>query len=349
VLLQTAGALAVLLLAPEEAWAWGPSTHVLLGSHVLAQLAALPAPVRDLLTSCPYEFLYGTLSADITLAKKYVHATRHCHRWEMGFLLLDRAETPRLRSFALGYLSHLAADTLAHNHFVPRQLLLTSATPGVGHAYWEYRFDSHLEPGYLRLAREVVTREHLAPDELLERVLTRAVFSFRTNKRLFQQMIHLSNDERWQRLFVRMVAQSRWDLPGEEVQRWLEVTRHYVLEFLARGWQSRACRLDPIGEENLKLAKKIRRRTLRDSRRDSGRLLDLRAAPADVREVADLFFQVPGVPAPGTESLPGRRAAATPTSARPDDRGAGSRVSERGFWDLFMGPVPSGDRRAALA
>ncbi|MFN2432243.1 MAG: zinc dependent phospholipase C family protein [Gemmatimonadota bacterium] len=300
--IAAAAALLLLILAPAEAWAWGPSTHVLLGGRVLANLAALPGPLRDLLAACSYEFLYGNLSADITLAKRYVHASRHCHRWDMGFLLLERAETPRLKSFALGYLCHLAADTIAHNHFVPRQLLLTSSTPHLGHAYWEYRFDSHVAPEHLRLAREVVTRDHAAPDELLETVLTQAVFSFRTNKRLFQRMIHLSNDERWQKLFERVVAQSRWDLPEEEVERYLETTCAFVMDFLCRGSESRACSLDPIGAENLKVAKRIRRRTIRHSRVDSGKLLDLGRHSEEVAAIAELHFVLPAAPPPPGDS-----------------------------------------------
>ncbi len=293
----------LLLLSPAEAWAWGPSTHVWLANTVLSNLGAFPLPLRDLLSAYPYDFLYGNLSADITLAKKYVHYSRHCHRWEMGFLVLERAVSERLRSFALGYLCHLAADTLAHNHFVPRRLLVTSSTRNVGHAYWEHRFDAQLGPDALRIAREVVRRDHAEPDDLLEEVLTQAIFSFRTNKRMFQHMLHLSNDERWQSLFEKMVARSRWDLPDEEVQRYLRAAEHTVTDFLRNGVRSRACGLDPIGAENLKLAKRIRRRTIRDSRRESGRLLDLSSYPEEVAAVAEIFFELPRVPyvSPGSE------------------------------------------------
>ncbi len=310
------GGMALVLLLPGDAWAWGPSTHVLLGSHVLANLPALPIPVRELLGSWPYEFLYGNLSADITLAKKYVQYSRHCHRWEMGLLLLARAETDRLKSFALGYLSHLAADTLAHNHYVPRQLLVTSSTTQFGHAYWEHRFDAHLPPEHLRRAREIVVREHDEPDQLLEAVLTQAIFSFRTNKRIFSRMIHLSNDERWQGLFDRVVAQSRWDLPEDDVERYLQTTRHFVMDFLAGGVRSRAFGLDPIGTENLALAKKVRRRTIRHSRQDSGRILDLRRYPADVQDMAERFFALP----------------VCDGSDCPRDEAAGSSVA---YWDRF--------------
>jgi hypothetical protein len=315
----------LLALFPADAWAWGPSTHVWLANGVLSNLGLLPLPLRDLLSAYPYEFVYGNLSADITLAKRYVHYSRHCHRWEMGFLVLDRARSDRLRSFALGYLCHLAADTLAHNHYVPRRLLVTSSTRNFGHAYWEHRFDAHLGPEPLRVAREVVQRDHAEPDWLLEEVLTQAIFSFRTNKRMFQRMLHLSNDERWQSLFERMVARSRWDLPDEEVQRYLRATDQLVLDFLKSGARSRACGMDPIGTENLELAKKIRRRTIRDSRRESGRLLDLSSYPEEVAAMAEIFFELPRDQGPDVEL----------GAAGEDVAGEGSTPGDDDFWERF--------------
>ena len=53
----------------------------------------------------------------------------------MGLEIYDKARDEALKSFALGYLAHLAADTVAHNFFVPRYLIIASRTSGVGHSY----------------------------------------------------------------------------------------------------------------------------------------------------------------------------------------------------------------------
>ena len=101
----------------------------------------------------------------------------------------------------------------------------TPLSSNLGHTYWEYRFDAALGDRYLKLAREVVTMDHAEEDELLELVLTQAFFSFQTNKRIFQRLIHLSNQERWHNLWVRMADKSRWELPTPKspttaVSRW---------------------------------------------------------------------------------------------------------------------------------
>lgn len=274
-LLAIAIAALLVLATPDVLWAWGPTTHAWLSSQVLGNLQLLPLMVREILAAHPYPYLYGSLSADITLAKRYVHYSRHCHNWNVAYEILDRAETPRLQSFALGYLSHLAADTIAHSTFVPRLLVSTPLSSNLGHTYWEYRFDAALDDRYLRLAREVVTMDHAEEDELLEVVLTQAFFSFQTNKRIFQQLIHLSNQERWHNLWVKMADKSRWELADAAVGEYGELSTDYVTDFLMRGAGSLSQALDPTGSERLALAKKLRRQSFREARREAGRELAL--------------------------------------------------------------------------
>jgi hypothetical protein len=52
-----------------------------------------------------------------------------------------QAATDAERAFALGYLSHLAADTIAHNHYVPYHLARYARSKGPRALYWEMRAD----------------------------------------------------------------------------------------------------------------------------------------------------------------------------------------------------------------
>ena len=107
-----------LVLFPGVAHAWTPGTHIFLGESVLANLHQLPTLVADLLRAFPYDYLYGNIAADTSMAKKYAPVGRHCHAWHVGQEIFDLAPSDPLRAFGLGYLSHLAADTIAHNFFV---------------------------------------------------------------------------------------------------------------------------------------------------------------------------------------------------------------------------------------
>jgi ABC-type sulfate transport system permease subunit len=87
-------ALAVLLalmLTPAVAHAWTPGTHIFLGEAVMRSLAILPSSVSQLLAAFPYDFLYGSIAADTSIAKKYATAGRHCHSCNVGFEIHDNA------------------------------------------------------------------------------------------------------------------------------------------------------------------------------------------------------------------------------------------------------------------
>ncbi|MCI0435059.1 MAG: zinc dependent phospholipase C family protein [Gemmatimonadetes bacterium] len=279
--------IAALLLAilPADAWAFGPATHVFLGAHLLDAASLLPADLLLLLRAHPQSFLYGSVAADISFAKKYVPAGRHCHFWHVGEEILARASNDRLRAVAYGYLSHLAADTIAHNYFVPRQLLLTSSTKALGHGYWEHRLDAHLGDPHGAIAREVVMGyDHAEADHLFDRVLSGTIFSFETNRRIFRGMIRVQDNERWRAAFARVRESSRWDLSDATVQTYVALSFDFVVDYLLRGGSSHAAALDPTGEFNLDLAKKVRRLALRESGFSK---------PGLFQTLADDFFPLP--------------------------------------------------------
>jgi len=285
------------LLLPEPLSAWGPGTHVFLGLEIIRSLDLLAAPTAALLSSRTAEFLYGCLAADIPMGKGYAPVDRHPHAWHVGEELAARAraeDDPALEAASLGYLSHLAADVVAHGRFVPRMLLLTSSTRGLGHSYWEHRMDVGLHPDHARLARAVVTDlDHRKIDRFLDGTLDRTLFSFETNRRIFRGMVRMADDQRWQSVFDTMVENSRWDLEARERRLFLGEAYEHMIGYLAEREDSRAAGGDPTGEEALVRAKQVRRRVLLEE--------GWRAA-ASLRSAADRFFPLPEDP-PGERWL----------------------------------------------
>jgi hypothetical protein len=256
--------LLLIALLPANAWAWTPGTHILLGEAVLRSAALLPPALAALLRAHPRDFLYGSIAADTSIAKKYARFGRHCHSWNVGTEILDRAGTEPLRAFAYGYLAHLAADAIAHNYFVPHQLAITSSTSALGHSYWESRFETHLLPLFPRRAHEIILLDHTRSDEHLDRILSPTIFSTPTNRKIFRGMVYVTDTESWQRIFALMAENSRWDLEERVVGMYLAHSYDFVMDFLARDVASDAYALDPSGDRALRSAKQIRRTALRD-------------------------------------------------------------------------------------
>src|SRR3954451_9069372 len=253
----------LLMLTPSVAHAWTPGTHIFLGEAVMRSLSLLPSSIAELLSAFPYDFLYGSIAADTSIAKKYAAAGRHCHSWNVGFEIHDNAESEALRSFALGYLAHLAADSVAHNYFVPHQLTITSSTAALGHSYWESRFDMHIGERFSRTAKQLILRDHTHSDEHLDQILSPTIFSTPTNRRIFRGMVYVADTESWQRIFHLVEEKSRWDLSDREVGSYMARAFDYIIDLMSRLDHAEPYKLDPAGEVPLREAKKVRRAALR--------------------------------------------------------------------------------------
>lgn len=276
----------IALLWPSEAWAWSPGTHVFLGQSVLANLQFLPAAIAELLRAWPVDFLYGSIAADTSFAKKYVPVGRHSHSWHVGQEIHDLAASERVRAFGLGYLAHLAADVVAHNFFVPRQLVVTTSTRALGHSYWEARFDMHLGDSYGRKAYEVIRHDHRENDEHLDRIISPTIFSVRTNRRLFRGMVQLGDLTSWVRVVQIAAEASRYGLEDSVIERHMAVSFDYVMDLLVAGDAAVARRSDPSGHDALNAAKRMRRHALQAGGRRE---------PQRVVGVAEEHFGVPAL------------------------------------------------------
>lgn len=253
-----------------------------LGDAVLRSLSMLPGTIAELLEAFPYDFLYGSIAADTSIAKKYAEAGRHCHSWKVGYEIHDLASDGRMRAFGLGYLAHLAADSVAHNYFVPKQLTVTSTTSSIGHSYWESRFESHLGGDSPHRARELILLDHSRADFHLDRILSPTIFSTHTNRRIFRGMVYVTDTDSWQRAFQLISEKSRWDLENDEVGAYMTRSYDFILDLFNRMSESEPYALDPSGDVALREAKQVRRAALR---RGGGELV--------IRDEADRKFGLP--------------------------------------------------------
>jgi len=256
------GLAAVFVLAwPNDALAWGPVTHLVHGSQVLDSLSILTPALQEILREHRLPYLYGCVAADIVQAKKYTRSLyTHCHCWPVGWQIAEAAEGDRQQAFAYGYLSHLAGDVYSHNHFVPIQLVVSYQARTLRHVYWEARFDAAQARDRFRLLRSVFEHRYPDCDRLVERVVERTLFSFRTNKRIFNSVMALQRLDQWQAMIRHLSQRSRYPLPASEIDRFNELCIGAIRDLLGRGKRSACQHADPTGRDALARAGVLRRK-----------------------------------------------------------------------------------------
>jgi Zinc dependent phospholipase C len=192
-------------------------THMYLGNELFSYAPLIPAGIFSLLRKYRQDYLYGNLMADSILGKQYLPDDKSSHSWEVGLRLLESAHTWPEKSFAYGYLSHLAADTVAHG-------VLTEDKKNVGHAWLEMKADSMINKVYwvqsVSFSKAVQNRNDL----FLENTLDRYVFSFKTNKRIYKGMVFLSllNRERRHGIDRKLIT----ELHDESLARMIDLLQH---------------------------------------------------------------------------------------------------------------------------
>jgi hypothetical protein len=233
--------------------------HIAQGAFILEHLPLLLTPVRDLLQTYPVDFLYGCISADIFIGKGSRRRDDHCHNWSIGEKMLSLAQTPFEQAFTYGYLSHLAADTVAHNFYIPNQLYMTSTTRKFGHLYWEYRSDSFTEKKYWKLARDVINSHDPRSDIFIRETVPSRILSFRTKKRIYSTTIRVYDLEKWHQTVNLISQNSRWEVTKEYITFLKKLSFYLTIDFLTNSETALCLEYDPVGSENIRAAKKRRR------------------------------------------------------------------------------------------
>jgi len=231
-----------------------------MGSRILSGLHLLTPLLARLLAEYPWDYLYGCISADIFIGKGRKRRDNHCHNWSIGQKMLARVREGSCQAFTFGYLSHLAADIIAHNFYVPNQLYLTPFTSRVGHLYWELVSDRYIEDKYWTLASEVLEQDNNRDnDRFLQEIIPDRFIPFRAKKGIYTRVIKLYDLGRWQRAVKQVYQNGERELSPEYIKYLLNLSLALIKNFLHEQERSLCLRYDPVGRDNLAAAKRMRR------------------------------------------------------------------------------------------
>lgn len=260
----------LLIFTPDNAFAWGPATHLELGRDILNHLKSLPPFLQELLSKFPYDYLYGNIGADIVVGKNLTKKLKHCHNWRVGFKILKGAQAEPQKAFAYGYLSHLAADTIAHNYYIPHKFIQSFSSRILRHTYWELRFDALVDKNVWRFPAKMSKEVHRENDNLLKNILEDTPLPFRANKTIFSSILLIHRINQWHSMLDMLSSTSRWALSREEKELYYNRSLSAIKNFLMGGSRARCLRDDPTGKERLESAKRLKRqlKTLKKKGKD---------------------------------------------------------------------------------
>ncbi len=269
---------AILLLVPAAAAAWGPAAHLDFASIILEGAVAVAPAILRLLARHRDDFLYGALFADAVVAKNLARPGEHSHSWAVARALLEDAhgEGDAREAFALGYVAHLGADVVAHNHVVPQLLLQNFRAVGAGHVYWEARVDQRvleLRPELAGVWRDLSRRRLGAHDRFLEARLVPTLLPNRLSTGVFRGSLGVQRNTAWRGALSRIEGRSKLRIDQEEMLRWRTLAIEASRKALNNPWSARLDHLDPTGARALELAA-LARRGLRRRLRQGGDGLD---------------------------------------------------------------------------
>ncbi len=178
---------------------WGPGNHLEFEARVWRRRKELlPPRVCALISAERSSWQYGHIAADLINFKAFGGHYNHCHRWTIVDEMRGLARTNAEEAFALGYLAHLAADTIAHNHFVPYHLARFARGRGLGHLYWEMNADRFVADERWEVVTRLKDQAGLDElDQLVNRTVPHKAFSMVTNKIIFNHVLLVSERKRW--------------------------------------------------------------------------------------------------------------------------------------------------------
>jgi hypothetical protein len=267
-LLSIAAAVASIAVLGALLPGWGPGVHIQLTLQLLERLRRRKRlrHSQQLVLENRDAFLYGNIAADIINFKKYGGVKNHCHNWNIHERLAAHAARDDAKAFVLGYLCHLAADLVAHNHFVPYSLVANLPPRLLGHGYWEAMADANVSDREWHTVDRLKARKRMhAFDVLVHHAVPHRVLGLRSNRWIFNNILLISCRRSW-RQFIRQhsLQALRHPLDADFLARSME---HSLANMLAVFYVRRFALLktqDPTGRSALRGAFHLRRELVRD-------------------------------------------------------------------------------------
>ncbi len=235
----------IFTFTPSISWAWGPEIHYFLGSRLL-ELGVVGGSLGGLITRHSDHFLYGNVIADLVVGKGFLDGEDHSHHWSIDNRLQNAVRNDLERSFAMGVRCHLAADTVAHNIFVPEWNGRVFPSTKPGHVYWEMRAGKYVPLTYKEELDSLMEKNFEQEQKLFETVHKKTLLPFPVNWVITNRLVNLFSHSWWHEISERWSRLSRFDL-GQEIDEYFAQSLERMRKALGTSREQESIRnIDPM-------------------------------------------------------------------------------------------------------
>jgi hypothetical protein len=140
-------ALLCMLFYVPDAHAWGLQSHLFFAHHALGAVALADPELRAAAARLPRLVLAGACIPDLAIVGRFFLGTpvfRRSHLWGTLRRIAAAPRDDHERALALGYATHLVADVVAHNEFVPEHEARIGDKAMIAHLVSEWAMDHDL-------------------------------------------------------------------------------------------------------------------------------------------------------------------------------------------------------------
>ena len=248
----------VFILVPfSSAFAWGPGVHSLISLSILDSLNKISSQVASVIQAFPYEFLWGCISADIVIAKRFSNWDIHPHNWNVILNIFNQVKSDLQLSFLYGYIAHLSSDVVAHNFFIPETIIRNFHWRGALHIKLEAQAEREVPHSVWSKMKDAIAgckREEC--DLLLEKNLRGTIIpSVKLNKLIYLRMLKI---EMSKNLFIKE-RNSNVNNNNINFDWYFDFSKRIAFDVLSRLEDSEFIKIDPTGTRPIEVSTVIRK------------------------------------------------------------------------------------------
>lgn len=259
-------AMVLLFLAiPADAFAWGIGTHLYI-SRKVADAVALSGngSVSSLVLSRQAAFMLGNIIPDIFAMRDWLlrPSPPFVHGWETAKRLLKAARNEDEASFALGYFSHLSADVICHNFFIPQHIFMSGNRMRAEHILAETRVDGGIGHPWRHSEVDGLFSENRPLAAFFLRTAGLKPAEFTLNSALLRKAISLKARSGVDSLVYRLCGGAGGGF-GERAERHIDLSVNLAAEAVTDPLGARSLGYCPEGFTRISLSKRRRSAAVR--------------------------------------------------------------------------------------